>query len=55
MYDKSLAIEILRQIHETTQTILRRFEIVISVDNYIELYYAASRSGFPIVPEAARK
>lgn len=36
MYDKALAMEILRQIHNAALTILQRFEPVTSVDDFTE-------------------
>jgi hypothetical protein len=34
MYDRELALEILTQIYDSTQTILKRFEPVKSVDDF---------------------
>ena len=35
MYDKQLAIEILQQVQQATQTILRRFRVIQSVDDFL--------------------
>jgi uncharacterized protein with HEPN domain len=34
MYDKDLALEILTQIHQATQTVLKRFEPIKSADDF---------------------
>jgi hypothetical protein len=37
MYDKELALEILTQIYQATQTVLKRFEPIKSADNFTSL------------------
>ena len=45
MYDKSLVLEVLNRLHETTGTILQRFQPVHSVEDFTKPAEGMENSG----------